>query len=1453
MNPHISLWGCAVCGIRELDGAQHTLPISSLSVLIVPPDQLSQYLNYAPEARSTFSIVMLKNTAGLSTAYYLHVDFLIQHTSGSSTNTCCQDDSACLCSGCFSKLACKRPAIPQFSVAAGFDFGHPLRMGLKRLTILERKLIARTVLFATIVKLVGPCGKTSQQSGLRGHVIAMPHQGAKLAAAKILPRLDSATDLMTVMFVGSAQQWHAVSGKSGDNQRKRFIITHKSIFRVRPTVVFSWLHALKAIGNPFYSDIEIMDNTADTVTRLENLANDIIDKTHIASDELTVLTEEFSASDVADVRSPHDIADGDHRVALNAVLLQNIPLPSSDPASTVLQSLYNTLHNSNVDSKTNNSEPSTDSVADPVLTVPCNKEPINEFQHNDQLFITSFPDLFLHGRKLPKTGSVSSAFAQHLLRQADNRFAQEDEVIFTLFNQSQRHAAARQVATRVRSDLKSVQLFSSIVEASDFTDDLQKAIQSPESSHAQTLLRRIMPLLRVSGTSVPFGPIQRSLAVSQLCAMIHYFGLPAWFVTVSPSDIDSVVILRLAQPLRDNQDPLQFKFVIPPIPVRLEILANNPAAAAEVFIQQLSVIFDCLIALPIHHNLKKSHIPLQQRRQGIFGVPVAHFSAVEVQGRGSLHVHFILIGGVNPETMQAAVNNPELLDIVCIKLDSMVKAEIPDSYHNPTPTDSTENQSGKPDFRPALTLSPLPNIDPDSFWDRVYRTATAVQCHKHTSTCHKGKSGKYCCRMAMPQGCWNQRTGPVQLVYSEILSALDPTKTLCKIPRALKSIETNNTASPAAAEPLPPPDKRTIIYELRRRSSDDAPLHSIIHSTSPTDSPYVEETNPDGPNSNVVAYSPALTAALACNTATYPLGNTVQAKSTCFYLIKYITKDATALTNTLSCLLEAKQTTAHYPSVASDSGTAIRNSMHLITRTLNNLSAKMEISAAMACASLLGLPATVSSHDFWYLFIWPAIKAAKYAQQQHFNISISDDENHYSTDEDEVHTDTHNISSHNQQSLTDILLEGQESLLHERLLNTEDPETGQVLRNKEGNVIVVPQHTHYQYRGTHLKDFCLYDYAGCISVLKKSTNNHELASHLDTNQTNLETDPTTPGRHKNKTFPFDARHPLAESHEQRLRSKQHVPVLAGAPPPPYPGTRKNTKIWNAAAQRYAEYMLSAFVPWDLEILAPIMDLTWDNFCVWASHRQEPQNPLSRHFIENCRFAIVNNISRNMTVSAAEKKLITQWRSRNATQWSSKPCDPNSPNNMEPRDFSVDSNRATTDHDMQLFIEQLRREHGTDVATINSRVHSQAQHNSATVAIISKLFDRSSQTSVNLNNMVPSSVDPLLILSTDEIKNVLQHISQNQTQEDHAAVSEPSLIHCSNNSALPSLQIQQQTPITVQTSPRLNAEQNTTLLTVLAWLSDTLHYEADKSHCIAPPQLLTFIHGGPGVGKSHFAR
>ena len=789
-------------------------------------------------------------------------------------------------------------------------------------------------------------------------------------------------------------------------------------------------------------------------------------------------------------------------------------------------------------------------------------------------------------------------------------------------------------------------------------------------------------------------------------------------------------------------------------------------------------------------------------------------------------MHSIIVSGITPDIMQAAVNNPSCLERIRNSIDSMVKAEIPSTFQ----TNSSDNPvASEQPYRAALTSSPLPITDNDGFWQRVYRTAASVQCHKHSSTCHKGKSGRYGCRMAMPAGSWNKKTGPIQLHMQHIYGSKK--EVLGSLARALKKIEPRReTISDTKVMPLPNVDTRTIIYELCRRSSDDAkvtepPSIAISDTVADEDDSNNEEDNDDdspGLNSNVVAYSPALTSALGCNTATYPLGNTCQAKSICFYLIKYITKDSSALTNSLSCLMEAKQTTERYPSIAADSGTSTRNAMHLIARTLNNLNSKTEISAAMAAASLLGLPSTVSSHEFFYAFIWPAVVAAKKSQKANGTTSNDDDsdenedQSHHGDDQDEdeaMQVDTTNNSENmvTAGDITTVLQAGEESILDEAQFDVDQPATGEVAVNKEGRIIVVSQHVHYQYRGEDLRDFNLYEYAGCIKIVKKLPQNEKQSKCQQEGDNQSNDNDFTPGRKQNNSFAFACGHPFVETHEQRLRSKQFVPILAGAPPPCYPGKPSNTPVWKSAASRYAEYMLTGFVPWDLNTMAPPMRLTWKNFCRWAEQRSKPNEPikenefdLSNHYVENSRFGIIRNISRNLTVSFQEKKLILQWRNRYTTQWKTEASGHSARPPISDDALDVENDPDRHDQELHDFIEQLRRDHGSNIGNQQqARAELQELYNNAVLNVLSMLFDGGVEHIIpGCNQPSHSYSETFLARSEHEVDEVLRHISEVEHSE---AVISSKQVTRSLKTGIPSLNTtDQQKVIDVTPLPGLNA-------------------------------------------------
>jgi hypothetical protein len=129
-----------------------------------------------------------------------------------------------------------------------------------------------------------------------------------------------------------------------------------------------------------------------------------------------------------------------------------------------------------------------------------------------------------------------------MLSQYSHIVANEPMVIFTLMNQLQRHSVSQSLSCKIKSDRRMFEKFTEIVTAENFHSRCDRASQNPNGIEAQNLLRQLLPLLRVSGGRVPFGPVEQARSLSDLYAMCRRFGLPTMFLTFAPNYLDPLTI-----------------------------------------------------------------------------------------------------------------------------------------------------------------------------------------------------------------------------------------------------------------------------------------------------------------------------------------------------------------------------------------------------------------------------------------------------------------------------------------------------------------------------------------------------------------------------------------------------------------------------------------------------------------------------------------------------------------------------------------------------------------------------------------------------------------------------------------------------------------------------------------------------------------------------------------------
>ena len=310
--------------------------------------------------------------------------------------------------------------------------------------------------------------------------------------------------------------------------------------------------------------------------------------------------------------------------------------------------------------------------------------------------------------------------------------------------------------------------------------------------------------------------MERKSAMSRALSLVRFHGLPFIWWTVTPYEVDSVVVLRLAT--IGTATPYEASAPLPAFATRSQLAVDNPVAVAASFKRTIEALLEHLLGLLPNH-LRLHSVPLQQRPVGVFGRTIGYLCVIERQARGRPHLHGILFGDVSPAIARLALEDFDLKREVCRFYDSIVRASVPPAAAESSVPAMSTLPCAEPTkwCRDARNIVPTPVADPVGFRDGVNALVRATNAHTHTETCHKGSAGRYRCRLDYPRALWNRATDLLMLV-------LDPTTGKAV---AFVDIDPRDDidAKIASVDPLlSMRDKRVVIVELRR-ANDDSPAH----------------------------------------------------------------------------------------------------------------------------------------------------------------------------------------------------------------------------------------------------------------------------------------------------------------------------------------------------------------------------------------------------------------------------------------------------------------------------------------------------------------------------------------------------------------------------------------------------------------------------------------------------
>ncbi|CAF4698555.1 unnamed protein product [Rotaria sp. Silwood2] len=152
----------------------------------------------------------------------------------------------------------------------------------------------------------------------------------------------------------------------------------------------------------------------------------------------------------------------------------------------------------------------------------------------------------------------------------------------------------------------------------------------------------------------------RTALRTRIHALIYNQGLPSIFLTLNPADIHSPVALYLAG-VKLDLDNIQNEQLMDTYK-RAEIIASHPVANAKFFHLLITNILNTMII------------------GGVLGPIKTYFGTVESQGRGSLHLHFLiwLDHDMKPADMKEKIQDVNFRDKLKAYLEDIIKEDLDD-------------------------------------------------------------------------------------------------------------------------------------------------------------------------------------------------------------------------------------------------------------------------------------------------------------------------------------------------------------------------------------------------------------------------------------------------------------------------------------------------------------------------------------------------------------------------------------------------------------------------------------------------------------------------------------------------------------------------------------------------------------------------------------------------------
>jgi len=339
---------------------------------------------------------------------------------------------------------------------------------------------------------------------------------------------------------------------------------------------------------------------------------------------------------------------------------------------------------------------------DKSVTIELGDKPLNEFSEFSKILSGAFPAEFPLGvtdEQLGGSGPMKKSTLTRLLKFYDGRIAKNPVLLLWLADMRIRHKSVATTTAYVKK--QSREKLVAYMNGDEFDRLVSIAEQDRSSDEAKQLVRRIGPLIRLAGSKVPWGPLERLSATVHVYALYHTFGPASFFITFAPKTLTNKLVLKFGL-MQSAGNPNPCDLNLPLVEVlkrqikkaqiisevelsmpenlqrRVELLASNTIAQARAYSLIIKMVAELLFGIPCVHTVKKTRKPVV----GLFGLSHAFYGVHEVQARNALHAHIVLwVKSLDPKLIRKHVHRPEIREAFVKIIDSVVTASTQDFEH----------------------------------------------------------------------------------------------------------------------------------------------------------------------------------------------------------------------------------------------------------------------------------------------------------------------------------------------------------------------------------------------------------------------------------------------------------------------------------------------------------------------------------------------------------------------------------------------------------------------------------------------------------------------------------------------------------------------------------------------------------------------------------------------------